>query len=126
MTVTQLRSPAADVAWVARLSGIELVDPSTASDQGLRDSLRVIGQLESHLAGRKLALARELDRRQVAKNVGATSTGSLVAGDFGGNRSAGDRLIKAAKNLETASLTETALQAGEITFEQAEIVGRAV
>jgi hypothetical protein len=101
-------------------------DPAEHLTGDLRQIAERLGRLQARLDSRRLAAARELDRREVAKSSGSTSTGSLIAGDFGGNRAAGDRLVRTARNLESATLTQQALDAGEVSLEQAEIICRAV
>jgi len=91
-------------------------DATALSTGQAREVLRTIGTLEAQLAGRKIAVARELDRQQVATSSGHTSTGALIAGDFGRNRAAGDRLVRTAKNLESATRTDAALSAGSISL----------
>jgi hypothetical protein len=85
-----------------------------------------VARLMARLAARDAALIRRIDQAELAKAAGATSTGALLAGDFGGDRAGAGRLVHTAKNLEVASLTEKALAAGQISFDKAEVVSRAV
>ena len=81
-----------------------------------------IGRLESVMAARKLNHIRNIDAAELARRSGATSTSSLISNDFGGDQASCSRQVRAAKNLRVATLTEKALQAGEITFEKAEVI----
>jgi hypothetical protein len=128
MTAAPLHPTPPVLAWLdAAEAALDVpFDPATVSTGELRQGVERFNRLRARQDARNLAMIRELDRREVAKKTGHTSTGSLLAGDFGGNRAAGDRLVRAAKNLETATLTQRALEAGEISLEKAEIVARAV
>jgi hypothetical protein len=127
MTVTALPHPPT-VAWVEEMrAAVDVpLDVDSLTTGQARQVMRDIAGFEARIASRKLALARRLEADQVAKSAGASSTGALIAGDFGGDRSAGDRLVRTAKNLQTATQTDAALSAGQISLEQAEIVSRAV
>jgi hypothetical protein len=88
----------------------------------LERMMRVGARLQAH----QMAAARVVDKAGVAKQRGATSTGALLAGGFGGDRRAGDRMVRAAKALETATQTEDALAEGRITSDQAKVIADAV
>jgi len=125
MTVAMLDS-ATPLAWleVARTAIEQPFDPTELSPEQLRDVSRELGQLRAQVDARLLAVASQLDSTEAAKASGFTSTGALLAADFGGNRTAGDRLVRTAKNLVSAIQTQSALEAGQISLEQAEIVSR--
>ena len=127
MTVTALPHPPT-LAWVERMrAAVDVpLDIDSLTTGQARQVMRDIAGIEARIASQKLALARRLETDQAAKSSGAASTGALIAGDFGGDRSAGDRLVRTAKNLQTATQTDAALSAGQISLEQAEIVSRAV
>lgn len=99
-------------------------DPRSMAGEAARAELLDLNRLEAMQAARKMALLRRVDETEVAKNAGATSTGSLISADFGGDQAACSRQVRAAKNLKVATLTEKALEAGEITFEKAEVIAR--
>ena len=127
MTVTPLPAPRA-LAWVERMRSdlSSPFDPADLSARQLRELSRDLSQVRAMLDARQVVIARELDRADTAKTAGFTSTGALLAGDFGGNRAAGDRLVQTARNLQTATRTDAALAAGELSLEQAETISRAV
>ncbi|GAA1134842.1 HNH endonuclease signature motif containing protein [Ornithinicoccus hortensis] len=82
---------------------------------------RVVERLSAH----KMAAARVLETAGTAKAAGAASTGSLLGGDFGGDRREGDGLVRLGQTLARAkaSGTEGAFAAGEITRAQAQVIG---
>jgi hypothetical protein len=83
-----------------------------------------IGRWEAQLAGIKLGLIRIVDQAGVAKRSGATSTSSMISEGFSGDPASSSRQVRAAQNMKVATLTEKALEAGEITFEKAEVIAR--
>jgi hypothetical protein len=59
-----------------------------------------------------------------ARKQGATSTGSLLAGGFGGDRRSADGAVKKAEKLAKATATQQALAAGKISMAQADLITR--
>jgi len=100
-------------------------DPTVTPEQA-RVIVAEIGRLEAQLASRKSMFIRIVDTAELAKNTGATSTGSLISGDFGGDRAGASRQVRTARNLAKATLTDKALAAGEISPEKAAVVAAAV
>lgn len=127
MTIAMLDS-ATPLAWLddARTAMARPFDPAELSTAQLRDASREVGALRAQFDARRVAIAAELHRRDAASHSGFTSTGAMLAADFGGNRTAGDRMVRTAKNLEAATQTQRALAAGRISLEQAEVVSRTV
>jgi hypothetical protein len=95
------------------------VDKATALDLHAK-----IGRWEAQMAGIKLGLIRIIDEGEVAKESGQTSTSSLLSNNCGGDQAASSRQVRTAQNLKVATLTEKALEAGEISFEKAEVIAR--
>ena len=81
-----------------------------------------IARAQSRLTAHAMAAARTLEKSGAARDAGATSTGDLLAKDFGGDRRAGDRLVRRAERLESATQTEAALAAGKVTADQADVI----
>ena len=81
-----------------------------------------LGRVAARLDAQRLAAVRALEKSGAARDAGATSTGDLIAKDFGGDRRAGDRLVKRAERLESATQTEAALAAGKVTADQADVI----
>ncbi len=81
-----------------------------------------LGRVAARLDAQRFAAIRALDKTDAAREAGATSTGDLIAKDFGGDRHAGDRLVKRAERLESATQTEAALAAGRVTADQADVI----
>jgi hypothetical protein len=88
------------------------------------DLISRIGRWEAQIAGIKMGLIRRVDEAGVAKKSGSTSTSSMLSNGFGGDQSSSSRQVRTAQNLKVATLTEKALEAGEITFEKAEVIAR--
>ena len=70
----------------------------------------------------ELAATRAVHQSGEARKQGATSTGSLLAGQFGGDRQAGDRAVRKAEKIAKAAGTQSALAAGQISMDQADLI----
>ena len=81
-------------------------DANSVSPGQARAVVAEIGRLEARLAARKLAYIRALDQAEVANSAGATSTSTLISGDFGGDRAGAARQVHTARNLAQATLAE--------------------
>jgi hypothetical protein len=101
-------------------------DPTTFTLGDARAIVAEMSKVESQWAARKLAFIRAIDDAGVAKNTGATSTGSLISGDFGGDTAGASRQVRTARNLAKATLTDKALSAGEISADKAAVVAGTV
>jgi hypothetical protein len=125
MTVAPLPTTP-EVAWLdaaeAALDNSD--DPMCEPVDFSRDVVTRINRLEARLAARKLARIRRIDEAEVARRSGSTSTSSMLANDSGGDQASCSRQVRTAQNLKVATLTERALEAGEITFEEAEVIAR--
>ena len=83
-------------------------------------------RIEARVKAQQMAAARVLDASGLAKTRGASSTGAMLAGAFGGDRKVGDQMVNMGKALEIASRTEDALARGQIGPSQAAIIAGAV
>lgn len=94
----------------------------------VRGELRRLSQVVARLGAHQVAAARSLEASGAASRAGMTSTGALIAADFGGDRAAAERISRAAADLEEAqaSATERALSSGQITTTQAGIIAGAL
>ncbi|KQY60023.1 hypothetical protein ASD11_11020 [Aeromicrobium sp. Root495] len=81
-------------------------------------------RVEARVAAQKMAAVRALESSGAARKAGATSTGNLLARDFGGDEAAGHRLVKTAQKLESTTHTQDALARGEVTFEQSSVIAK--
>jgi hypothetical protein len=126
MTVAPLLSTPMP-AWLtsAQAAMSSPYDPTVTPEQA-RVIVAEIGRLEAQLASRKSMFIRIVDTAELAKNTGATSTGSLISGDFGGDRAGASRQVRTARNLAKATLTDKALSAGDISVEKAAVIAAAV
>ncbi|MFL6090634.1 MAG: DUF222 domain-containing protein [Aeromicrobium sp.] len=124
MTVAPLPAPP-ELAWLDAVeAALNLPDDADVPTEASRRAIERISRVEARLAARKLPHLRNLEAAELAKHSGATSTGSLISGDFGGDQVTCSRQVRAAQNLKVATLTEKALEAGEITFDKAEVIAR--
>ncbi|KYH45804.1 HNH endonuclease signature motif containing protein [Branchiibius sp. NY16-3462-2] len=107
----------------AALSDADLDD---VGDGGVRAASRSLAQAKARIDAVLMVLARTLDERGTARAAGATSTGALLAGDFGGDRPAAARMVRTARRLTNAPVTHSALGAGALGGEQAGIIAAAL
>ena len=101
-------------------------DPGAFTPGQARAIVAEMSRFESQWAARKLAFIRAIDASDLPKDTGATSTGSLISGDFGGDTAGASRQVRNARNLAKATLTEKALAAGDISSEKAAVIAGAV
>lgn len=94
----------------------------------VRELLGRLNRVVARIGAHQVAAARALDASGLARRKGRTSTGQLLAGDFGGDRAAGAALVRTATTLEQAEagLTEQAMAAGRLTIAQAGVIARAL
>lgn len=109
---------ALDLMPVGGWDGLEADTVRTLAEQLSRASARV--------SAHQIAAARALEESGAAKAAGATSTGALLAEAFGGDRAAGDRMVRAGRALRDATSTEDALSRGDISTGQAEVIAGAL
>jgi hypothetical protein len=83
-------------------------------------------RVEARVKAQQVAGTRALDASGLAKAQGASSTGAMLAGSFGGDRRAGDQMVFMGKALQAASRTEEALARGQIGPGQAAIIASAI
>ena len=81
-------------------------------------------RLEARVKAHQLAAAKAVHDSGEARKQGATSTGSLLAGGFGGDRRAADRSVKQAEQLAKAGHTQTALAKGQVSLAQAHLIAK--
>ncbi|WP_187271893.1 HNH endonuclease signature motif containing protein [Aeromicrobium terrae] len=95
------------------LAGVELAEVATSL-------MRLGARVKAH----ELAATRAVETSGEARRQGATSTGSLLAGSFGGDRRSADRAVKQAEAIAAASQTNQALAQGEVSVGQADLIVR--
>jgi len=92
----------------------------------LRDCAERLMRIEARVNAQLMAATRALDATGLAKASGATSTGAMLAGSFGGDRRAADALVNQSKDLDAAPATGQALARGQLGTAQAAIIAAAV
>ncbi|MDO9379418.1 MAG: DUF222 domain-containing protein [Nocardioidaceae bacterium] len=104
-------------------------DLSVYDGLSAEDAVTLAGRwsrVNSKVAAHAMAATRSVDRSGAARRAGASSTGSLLASQFGGDRNAAARDVHLGWALEKATLTEHALADGRISKEQARLIARAI
>jgi hypothetical protein len=116
---------APELAWLdAAETAMDIPDDQTVAPDTARRALERIARHKARVAARESRLIRIVDEAALAKKSGETSTSSMLSNGFSGDPSSSSRQVRAAQNLKVATLTERALEAGEITFEKAEVIAR--
>ncbi|RYJ00828.1 MAG: hypothetical protein EON52_22800, partial [Actinomycetales bacterium] len=64
-----------------------------------------LARAKARISAQEMAAARALESAGTARRAGATSTGNLLARDFGGDEAAGHRLVKTAAKLAKTTHT---------------------
>ncbi|MCK0112103.1 HNH endonuclease [Ornithinimicrobium sp. F0845] len=110
------------------LDGVGTAQWQDVPEPQVRDLTRRIARLTARLSAHQMAAAQVMEKAGTARRAGATSTGQMMANDFGGDRRGSEDLVRTAGALEEsgASATQDALAAGDISQEQAKIIGRTV
>ena len=99
------------IAAHAELSGVE----AAAVAEGF-------ARLGARARAHELAATATVAASGEARRQGASSTGSLLSGKFGGDRRSADGAVKKAKKLAEATATQAALAKGEISTAQADLI----
>lgn len=92
------------------------------SDAEVVAAVEALHALEQRVAGAKLALVGELDDRDLARDLGATSTLAWVRWRLRCVPAAAGAMVKLARALRAHASTATALMAGRVTVDQARAV----
>ena len=102
----------------------------TAAWEGLEPTevRRIVGELsrlKAQIVAHEMAASRVLEKSGAARRAGASSTGDLLSRDFGGDRRAGDALVRTANRIERETThTENALARGDVSPRQADVIAR--
>lgn len=87
----------------------------------LRDSQQVVAQAQAFA----MRIASSVEKADIARTRGASSTVELMAGIFGGDRHEANRMLHTAKTLEeSASVTQEAMARGELGMAQVQVIAR--
>ena len=109
----------------AAFDGAAMVSPDSLEDEALTAlsprSQRVVARAQEFA----MRIAGSLDKRDLAKKYGATSTGAMIADSFGGSRAEADKMVRVAQTLETqAPTTRQAMASGQLSLAQADIIAK--
>lgn len=80
----------------------------------------------ARVQAQQISATRVLDASGLAKAEGASSTGAMLAESFGGDRRAGDQIVRMGRAFESAPQTEGALTRGSIDTTQAAVIASAI
>lgn len=83
-------------------------------------------RLKARVAAFELDAVAAVEESATARREGATSTGALLAGDFGGDRRASDATVRDARRVVTTPRTHEAMASGRLTPKQGRLIGRAL
>jgi hypothetical protein len=92
----------------------------------VRELAKELSRIVARVSAHQIGAARALEESGAAAAAGATSTGAMLADGFGGDRAAGDRMVRTGKALRAATATEEALSNGDISSTQAEVIAGAL
>ncbi|WP_375003185.1 DUF222 domain-containing protein [Aeromicrobium sp. CTD01-1L150] len=93
--------------------------------QEVRSLTARLSRAQSRITAHTMAAARVLEEAGTARHCGATSTGDLLSRDFGGDRGAGDALVRTARRIqEQTTHTQQSLAEGRISTRQADVISR--
>ena len=95
-------------------------------DATVRSLVADLSRVQARVQAQQLRGAARLESSGAARRAGKTSTGDLLAGDFGGDRAGADAFVRTSRQVAPESATQAALAAGDISFPQAQVVGRAL
>jgi len=128
LTAFAFASNATDQQWPVAMDAAMAYgfDPASVPPRAARALISQIARWEAQMASYKAGLIRVIDDAGVAEETGATSTSTLISGDFGGDRAGASRQVHTARNLAKATLTDRALAAGELSADKAAVVAGAV
>ena len=116
-TVDQSLTAMHDALDAVRLDAYAVLS-STERAAACESLMRLGARIRAH----QMAAARSAHTTGTARDMGASSTGQMLANSFGGDRRAGDRLLHQAERVAKAPATETALAKGEISAGQADVI----
>lgn len=127
MTTSPTLASPPTLAWLDALdAALDLPDDPNIPPELSRHVVARVQRCKARLSGREMAHVRNIENSDVPRSAGSTSTGDMLAGDFGGDRQESSRMVRTARNLASASLTEKALSDGQITVEKAAIIARTI
>lgn len=102
------------------IGGWDGLDEETVKDLATR-----LMRVESRVKAHQSTATRALDESGLAQRSGASSTGALLAKEFGGDRAAGDRAVRTGRALQGARRVEQAMADGEVSERQARTIADA-
>lgn len=108
------------------LDTVPLDSYAALSSTDLAAACESLMRLEARVKAHQMSAARSAHETGAAREMGASSTGQMLANSFGGDRRSGDRLLHQAERVSRAPATETALAKGEISSAQADVIASTI
>ena len=104
-----------EIVEADRLAEWSTVDTACLDDQGLMTALAAVADAKNVLAGLEQRLLAQIDRRDLAGKLGASSTAAWLAESARTNPGAARRAVETARGLETLPMAAEAARTGEIS-----------
>ncbi|MGJ9412969.1 DUF222 domain-containing protein [Aeromicrobium sp. CF4.19] len=118
------------VATLARVHALLDTLPTQAyadlAGREQRDAAGSLARLKARATAHELAAVAAVEASGAARRQGASSTGSLLAGDFGGDRRGSDAVVRESKRVQTIPQTHEAMAEGRLSARQGKSIGRAL
>jgi len=110
----------------AALSSMSIESWDGLDETVLKEMAERLMRVEARVRAHSAAVIRVIEESGLAKRSGASSTGALLAGSFGGDRAAGERLVRTGQLLAQAGRVEQALADGHVSERQAKAIAGAI
>ncbi|MGJ9412417.1 DUF222 domain-containing protein [Aeromicrobium sp. CF4.19] len=91
-----------------------------------REAAGSLARLKARVTAHELAAVAAVESSGTARREGASSTGSLLAGDFGRDRRGADAVVRQAKQIDQTPQTHEAMAEGRLSARQVRSIGRAL
>ncbi|MGJ9412895.1 DUF222 domain-containing protein [Aeromicrobium sp. CF4.19] len=91
-----------------------------------REAAGSLARLKARVTAHELAAVAAVEAAGTARREGASSTGSLLAGDFGRDRRGADAVVRQAKQISTTPQTHQAMANGRLSTRQVKAISRAL
>ncbi|MGJ9413617.1 DUF222 domain-containing protein [Aeromicrobium sp. CF4.19] len=118
------------VAKLARvheiLGSISTADYARLAGREQREAAGSLARLKARVTAHELAAVAAVESSGAARREGASSTGSLLAGDFGRDRRGADAVVRQAKQITTTPQTHQAMANGRLSTRQVKAISRAL
>ncbi|MGJ9411640.1 DUF222 domain-containing protein [Aeromicrobium sp. CF4.19] len=108
------------------LGSISTADYARLAGREQREAAGSLARLKARVTAHELAAVAAVESSGAARREGASSTGSLLAGDFGRDRRGADAVVRQAKQITTTPQTHQAMANGRLSTRQVKAISRAL